>query len=447
MSPLYLIGKNVRAMSTKQYIATLFCLVFVEAIIILIVLGNGHKAVMGGDGQFYHETAINLLKHGVYSLNTPSLSENPSPTLLRPPGYSSFLAGAYAVFGESFFILRVLQFFLIGAASLGIYLLAKCYCDETSARVSGILCVTYPPITFFAIYHLSETLATVLLIYAVYLAKIFIDKSTYLHALLAGALLGCMVLVRANFLLLVFFFAAGFMLTAFFSHKHLSTTCLKRISVFVISFFLVITPWLLRNKALTGKWIFSSSTFQSLNVSVLQYNGKISYDLTDEEWKSCLADQRSRMEKAKTNVATRPEQELELEKSYRDSLSREVGKINVYQLPKNLLLRIAHFWWPIDVSPPEIKSAFYHRVTQAHFLLISLLIFVGAWWRRQRLFSDWLLWCPALCLTFAHLIFHVEPRYSLPARPLLLIYSSVAITAIFLKSKNAALHARMEKCA
>jgi 4-amino-4-deoxy-L-arabinose transferase-like glycosyltransferase len=426
-------------MGSKKYLATLWGIVFVEAFIVLVLLGEGYKGVLVGDGKVFHNIAENLVHHGVFALTSDVPTESPHPTMSRPPGYSLFLAGIYTVFGESFFIVRVVQFLLIWVTAVGIYWLARLYCDEASAKVSGVLCATYLPMAFFAIYHYSEILSAVLLVSVIYCAKSFTDKSRYIDAMLTGLLLGCLVLVRANFMLLVLFLAGGFMLASLHSQKHLPATQLKKLSIFVLSFLLVMTPWLLRNRVLSGKWVFSSAVYLSLYASALQYNQKLSYAFTNDDWKIFLADLNSRAEKARAELgdhATRPELELKIDESYKDSLSKEIRDINVSLLPRNLLLRVGYLWSANDMSPSEIYATFYHRIAQVHYLLISLLILVGVWRMRMKILSNWLLWITALYLTLVHLVFHIEARYSLPARPLLLIYASMAITAPFLKPKT-----------
>ena len=65
-------------------------------------------------------------------------------------------------------------------------------------------------------------------------------------------------------------------------------------------------------------------------------------------------------------------------------------------------------------------------MTQLQFALLALLVLAGLVIRRRTLGRDWPLWLGAVYVTALHLVFHMEGRYSMPARPMLLVYAGAS---------------------
>src|SRR5205823_3927526 len=97
----------------------------------------------------------------------------------------------------------------------------------------------------------------------------------------------------------------------------------------------------------------------------------------------------------------------------------------VRSLPK----RLSYLWRPADSPLPGRHHDLEHTLAKLQYALLVVLIAGGLIVRRRRLLSDWPLWITAAYLTLVHLVFHVEDRYTLPARPALFVYAAVAVTA------------------
>jgi hypothetical protein len=78
-----------------------------------------------------------------------------------------------------------------------------------------------------------------------------------------------------------------------------------------------------------------------------------------------------------------------------------------------------------DVPPRGRLRNAPHGLAHLQYAVLVLLGLVGLAIRRRKLLSDWRLWITAIYLSILHLIFHIEARYSLPARPSLMIYSAI----------------------
>jgi hypothetical protein len=178
-----------------------------------------------------------------------------------------------------------------------------------------------------------------------------------------------------------------------------------------------------------------------LYASVLQYSGKISFAFTLQDWEKFNVEVYGRMDsidkqiESEGRTATMIEKELILEDSFKDAIRTESANLTAYQILSSIPKRIAYLWSTADAAPPEIYNNYYHRISQLYYLGITILTIFGIFLRRSHLRQDWILLFPAIYITFIHLIFHVEARYSIPARPFLLIFAAVGISWVLVKLK------------
>ncbi len=417
---------NIKTISSN-FGLILFLIVCLEAFVVLIVLNQASSGILGGDAWFYNQTAISMIQNGSYSI----LNENNvlEPTLSKPPGYSIFLAFVYLLSGNSIIAVRIVQFILLWLIGVGIYRLSKRFVDESTSKVSAILSVTYLPLVFLSIYHLSEVLATFLLVWTVCKAIDCKEYGKRFDVISAALLFAFLSLVRPNWALFVI---------PIFGIIYLSKRkgTLPNLILFPIVCALLISPWLIRNYILTGQVIMSSVAKQTLYLSVLQYEGKISYAFTFEEYAIFVSDLNQRMGSIdeQTNLTTGKktliDKELLLEESYQSDFIAERQNLTFAQIFSSVPKRIAYFWSTSDISPTEIYGSFYHRIAQIQYLLITALILFGLFLRRKLIKADWFLTVPAIYITFIHLVFLLEPRYSIPARPFLFIFAAVGIVWI-----------------
>jgi hypothetical protein len=201
--------------------------------------------------------------------------------------------------------------------------------------------------------------------------------------------------------------------------------------------FLVFAPWIIRNHSVTNRFIpiTSGGSSESFYVSLLQYNGKISYAFTAPEWeniyKTGLAKRQIEAEEkiAKGEIEERfgdlpktIQKEMLVNESYKTSVKSELEEINILKIIKSLPIRLAYLWSTADFAP----SNFLHRIGQVQYLAFIALGFLGILLSWRKLFSHWLLLMIPIFLTLLHCIFHEEPRYTIPARPFILIYCAIA---------------------
>jgi len=177
----------------------LFVILLFEMFVILFVLDQASIGILGGDGRFYDETATNLVNSGTFGVSNGGIVET---TFGKTPGYSFYVAFIYLFSGSSIIAFRISQFILFWFVGLCVYRLAAIFCDKNVAEVSAILTLTYFPLVFLPIYHLSELLATCLVVWSVYKAIEWQNTGRKLDILLASFVFGFLILVRPNWAML-----------------------------------------------------------------------------------------------------------------------------------------------------------------------------------------------------------------------------------------------------
>jgi hypothetical protein len=177
------------------------------------------------------------------------------PTSFRAPFYPAFLALVYFIFGTGssrFFAARLSQAIFLGAplAPLTYWVSKRLFPPslvregpgERSARISAWVIACYPMLLVYPLGLGTENPFFVLLLASFLFLLQSIEQPTASRLLLSGLFLGLTALTRS---VILPFAAAAFGLL-FFLHR-------KRALIFILSFFLVITPWVVRNSILHHK--------------------------------------------------------------------------------------------------------------------------------------------------------------------------------------------------
>ncbi len=434
--------------------AVIFIIVAVEAFLVLAVLGQGRAALTGGDGPGYHQIALNLLEHFEFSLSKTSPIE---PTIYRCPGYPIFIASIYLVSGQSFLGVRAAQFLLLGLTAYLLFRLASCYVDPRTAKLSALLCVTYLPLVFLTTFLLTEMLTTCIAVGLILLLekKVRSDGGNYLIDFAIGIGAGSLALIRPSFSLSIFPIVTALAIARIGVRIRAGTVSTKTagiknellsLAITASGFVLLLSPWLIRNATLSHKLVVTAADGESLYLSMLQYKGRVSYAFTVDNWQKVYIpelykreDEVARRLKSVTSDSSSSQSEpplpiqkqLLLNELWRQGAREEFRQLTFVQIVKSLPKRLAYLWSTCDMSPQWLQAGFFHRLVQGQFGLLFLFTVLGIWFRRKNLLREWPLWIFPVYLMTIHLFFHIEARYSMPARTFLLIYSAVGIVAVF----------------
>jgi len=220
------------------------------------------RSISSGNGfRWYAQQDLNQLDSFVH-FDLSSVKEYDPirgiPTSFRAPLYPTFLAIVYFFSGTGFsrfFAARLAQAILLGAplAPLTYFVSKKLFPplllgegrgvrSERSARIAAWIVACYPMLLVYPLGLGTENPFFLLLLTSFLFLLLSIKEPSTFHFLLSGLLLGLTALTRS--VILPFVLAAFCLL--FFLHR-------KQTLLFVLSFLLVITPWIVRNSLLHHK--------------------------------------------------------------------------------------------------------------------------------------------------------------------------------------------------
>jgi len=126
------------------------------------------------------------------------------------PLYSYFLALVYAIFGDSFTVVRVVQFVLGSLGVVVLFDLARRYIPRGAAFAAALYAALYAPFLFFEGSILGTSVSLFLLLLAVWLATLYRDRPAGWVAFLSGFALGLGSTGRPNALLIAFALGPAF---------------------------------------------------------------------------------------------------------------------------------------------------------------------------------------------------------------------------------------------
>ena len=406
--------------------AVLLLVCVVAELGILFAFGvSGLSTKLTSDEATYDRLAVNLLEHSQFS----AMSEQPlEPAIHRSPGYPFFLLVIYWIGGHSEIPALIVQFVLLAATGWVLFLLAQHFVSVGSAIIAGVLCVAYPQLMFMATYRLTEVISTFLATLIILSLVRYAPETKYRTtiAFVIGGIIGAASLVRPSFLLFI-----GFALITVvwrWWNKGIKQLA-KQSLVLITGFSIFIVPWVVRDYFVTGKIVpLTVDSGFSLYVSALQYTGELNSQLTGDDWEKILSENNSRRERAKSLPIpdqTPPSvyQEMRINQDYRVETLQMIQSQSIFRMLLKTPGRILALW---SVGDQLLRK--FHKITYIFFSAITLLTIAGVFLSRKSLLAQGCLWLFPIYLSLLHLVFHVETRYSFPARPFLLVYAGVAIT-------------------
>lgn len=208
--------------------------------------------IYGSDSIGYGLLADNLLTNGILSTDTKVPFR---PDTFRTYGYPLMLAIFKFLFGSYEFFPLFQMILVVGTAFL-IFGIGKRVFSEMVGLVAAILYIVDPTTILHTLMVASDVSFTFFLLASIYVLFFWGSERRYLPEVLSGLLLGFSVMVRpiATYLPLIilpFFFYGKI-------DKLNKGDIVKGCAVFLFSFALVLVPWLVRNKEMSGVYGISS---------------------------------------------------------------------------------------------------------------------------------------------------------------------------------------------
>jgi 4-amino-4-deoxy-L-arabinose transferase-like glycosyltransferase len=379
------------------------------------------------DAADYYLYAHNLLRHGVYSRQTPatniSIWDKPVPDAFRNPGYPLFLI-PFVEFPPTPAMIRLLG---VAQAVISTFTILLAFCflraflSRTWALAASIMVAISPHLIVFDIYMLTESLFTFFMVLVAYLMRRLVTNKTEGWAVITGIGLGCTLLIRPTLMYFIFFLIPAFFI--FFKR----TQALRLLSFLVIGFSITYGPWIVRN--LVTLDAVSDSSLAVFTVQVGMYPGAMYRNIPE----SCGAPQkfdpdfdsnRSMSAVLKIILKRFENEPVRYIKWY------FIGKPLTFFSWKTMLLGNNDiFVYPVLTSPYDQDKMFrftYHVMQAFHWPMIICALFASilVWFpSAHKVFSDEAIiisrFCSLLLMYFVlvHIAVTPTPRYSVPLRP------------------------------
>ena len=208
------------------------------------------------DSFGYEDLAVNLLQQGRFDV-----PGEPMVGLIRTPGYPVFVAGIYGIAGRIPGWVILVQLILDALTTLLIWRIGRRYFSETIGLLSAFIYAISLNATVGALYLLSDTLFTFLLVVALFFLSRYWLKPDQRWLIFLGVFLGLMPLVRPIGLYLALIWIV---FCAIKQWKDSIKRWYSQPLVLGVLFTVLVAPWILRNYASTGRAMFSAAEAMNL---------------------------------------------------------------------------------------------------------------------------------------------------------------------------------------
>jgi 4-amino-4-deoxy-L-arabinose transferase-like glycosyltransferase len=410
------------------------------------------------DQNGYMMLGRNLAETGRYTRF--AAAQDYVPEAIRTPMYPAFVALLDLVFGESRVAIASVQAVLFAIICLLVYEIARAATTERIASAAGLLTAMYPPLPYFGALVLTEVFTTCLVTagMAVWLASLRRNSTGLFVG--SGAIFGATALTRPAFEYLPLFLVAAAVVAA----RENRRLRWRAGAIMLATFCAVIAPWLAYNavyfKTLTftpaggpGRQLFEGSWQAELP-------GRVEAELTtlaDSNSNRQELDDKVRAVAARTGMPAEPmlryvHQHQDIRKIWVDPVepwermrSRieadheyfRVGMENIRLHPVRYMWRRAtrgtFLLWAAEIpvrysdinrlSPLTIRAIWFVQV-----VLMVLAVCGGVVLARQGAVTEaFAMAALILYVSAVHVPLYSEARYSLPAKPMVLLLAAAAI--------------------
>jgi hypothetical protein len=396
-----------------------------EGIICLSLMN--HPDVPGQpDAYEYQRLAFNLANHKVFSIATSAPYE---PSMFRSPGYPVFLALCFSLFGNSIQVVRILQFCIFGVAAWILYLVAR----RVGLRSSGAYCasflfLSFPPFIFMSVSLMTETLATFFALIFVY-SLLSWKPRRLITAMHIGLAVGVLALIRPSFCLLLVVLLPFLAVSSGVKWRDL----ISDLGVRCICFVICILPWSVRNYSLSNKFAPFGLGGYTLYVSAQQFIGDVNVPVLQNDWDAISKEIKRRAQVAEMASLDGPynhisqlsiRKEIIIDDSYNKDAWPKLKSASFPQIVKTVWHKQIALWG----ASGGLSRPWLQKIALWQYWLMVLLIIVGI--IKGGVKPHWPLWVVPVYLSLMHAFFLAEDRYSLPARPFLVLYAGAGLAYV-----------------
>jgi 4-amino-4-deoxy-L-arabinose transferase-like glycosyltransferase len=348
------------------------------------------------------------------------------PYITKPPSYIIFVGTLYTLLGHVPNVVLFIQSIIFVLICIIFYFLSRSILNEKTSILSSILLSLYFPLAYYTSGILTETFITFMLIISISLLMKYKEASNNNILLICGIFLGIAILCKPIFIFFPFAIAVYFIIQKIGYKKVLVSS-----GILFLGTGSILSIWILRNYIVFGDFILLSRDNMGFIVlkSVLDQDYKYllwndvhhwTQDHSNDPRKELLNDIEGRVDK---------EFQFDPKKSKDALYIKEAIKL-IYQDPlqyiAGCLVRILRLW----VSYPTRSGFLFKLFVTSYDLLLLLLGVIGFIFARRQWRDLSIFWLPIVYISIMHLPMHVEPRYSVPIKPYLLIFTAMGVLQI-----------------
>ncbi len=253
---LYFIQKSHTRAKRWPYAPPL--IILIVAFAVRLIFFSGIISVSGEHGFYPSKNEDSLeyisLAENIIAGNGFSRGQVPpyAPEIFRTPGYPGFIALIFSFVHRVSAVIIVQNLLFIFLIYYVYTWITKNFKNNFIASISAFFLALDPSIVYWNNQISSETLFAVTLFFSLFIFHKFLENRRYYLLLGSGGLFGYLLLTRpiAQYLFIIFVFG---IVVNFIRNKNWKFIVVS-LGFFFISFFVIISPWLIRNKIQFGSY-------------------------------------------------------------------------------------------------------------------------------------------------------------------------------------------------
>jgi 4-amino-4-deoxy-L-arabinose transferase-like glycosyltransferase len=354
-------------------------------------------------------------------------TDPPQPTAWMAPAYPVFVAAVFLAFGphtpQSALAIQFIQVIASALSCVLLYLLGKRLYGPTVGEISAFLLAIYPASIHYAVQKIwSSSFFTVALLSVLFLFTIQARRPSTTGVVFLGVMLGIGVLFNPLLLSIIPPMTAWL----YWVWKKQGQGDPVAIVLLLATCGLVLTPWVVRNYAVFGRFVLIKS---NLGHEILVGNHEHAMRALPDEMSGIERQVRGLKQPIKGLMMTETELEVlrELNEVEKNCIYLRNGMRSITDNPVRFLrftgIRIASFWTTMR-SPKGVKELVFRS---PYFLVLSLGLF-GIFLAVKKGLPRAVLIIPILFFPVAYYVTVVGlHRYRFPIEPIFLIFAALAI--------------------
>ena len=363
---------------------------------------SGYQAAINSDFIQYDGIARSLLDGEGYAYDG-------RPTLIRGPGFPTWVAFIYALTGRSYGAVVVGQVMLSVLLVYLTALLGRRLGGDRASAVAAWLAAVSPLLGFYAGSPYSEPLYTALSLLGILAIPTHTRPNAYRQAALAGALIGLSCFVRSQNVLVPILLAAWWVTRARWRGLLLTLA-------FCASFAAVVAPWTARNYLVSGEFVLIHvNAGHTFNIC----NNKLVLEDPETWGYFSVPGGGSEIDRARYKPWSVQIAEDRREKARGMAFLRE----NIEEIPRLVVLKFARFFGLHFDGPPLKRSLQF--LLDLPLLPLSMIGIILIWRTRREELAAPLAALLAVLATI--LVFCGGTRFRATITPIMVGFSAVAL--------------------